>query len=740
MLKRSILNLAISGIAAATIAAPTMAAIEEIIVTAQHREENLQDVPVSVTAMAGEMMEEADIRGATEVALYAPGMSYAEFAPGQALISLRGITSADDGPGMDNSVTAFLDGVYIGRPSNINFDLYDLERIEILRGPQGTLFGRNAIGGAINIVTSKPTEDLTVKGTVSVGNEGHMKYEGLVSGALAENLLGKVSFSHNEHDGYVRNVALNKDQADANKDSGRVQLLWHASNNTEVIFSADFMDEESEDMGRTPFAGPLNALAEAQGSGRANPHKVATPIEGGSKRDAQGANLSVNFDLGSGTLTSITAWRESETDWQMASSGIAGVFGADADLLDDIQEQTDQLSQELRWTSQLDGDFNFVAGLYYLQEETDRSESFRVFSAGPPLLETARSTHFATNETESFAAYGQASWALTNELSLHLGLRFTRDKKDVTALNIRCADDPATITDPFVAAQSMAICNGVSAGTFFMAESFFSTADESWEDVSPKVAVDYRVTDDVMIFGSIAKGFKSGGFPNIPPIKLAHAAVDPEEVINYEVGMKGDFFDHTVRLNLTAYYMDYTDLQAVRFGVIPGSGNPNEFFTTVNLGEAEIKGLEMEAIWAVTDNLQLSGNYAYLDTETKDFNLGNVDASGGALRQAPENTFTATVNYEYPIESGNLKFRLDYAYSDEQVGDYLNEDVVIEEFGLWNGRIAWQSSDEKWLVALWGKNLSDEEYISHAYNFAGSAVGVWGAPATYGVSVTWQNY
>jgi len=204
----SILGLAALGVAGLSSAQQ----LEEIIVTATHREQNIQDVPLAVTALGGAQLEAAGIFDATTIALNVPGMAYAEFAPGQALISIRGIATTDDGAGLDNSTALFLDGVYIGRMAGINFDMFDLDRIEVLKGPQGTLFGRNAVAGAINVVTTKPTDEFTAKVALTAGNEGILRYQGLISGPFSENWSGKLVVNHREHDGFVRNTHLDKDE------------------------------------------------------------------------------------------------------------------------------------------------------------------------------------------------------------------------------------------------------------------------------------------------------------------------------------------------------------------------------------------------------------------------------------------------------------------------------------------------------------------------------------------------
>jgi len=294
--------------------------LEEVLVTATYRTENLQDIPVTVTAISGEDMERADIFDPTTVALRVPGMTYGEFAPGQAIISIRGISSADDGAGLDNSVALFLDGVYIGRSAAINFDMFDLERLEVLRGPQGTLFGRNAIGGVINVVTSKPADELTAKFGLTAGNFGILRYRGLVSGPLSGNLSGKISFTHREHDGFVKNVILGTKIADENQSSIRGQLRY-TTDNSEWLLSGDWMDDDRTDMGRTPVVNraPLLQILAANGGG--GDWETAISRAGFSKRNASGVSLQGDITFDKGQLTSITAFRNTSTDWEMPSVG-----------------------------------------------------------------------------------------------------------------------------------------------------------------------------------------------------------------------------------------------------------------------------------------------------------------------------------------------------------------------------------------------------------------------------------
>lgn len=711
--------------------------LEEVVVTAQHREQNLQDIPISVTAIGAQDLNEAQIFGASEIAFRVPGMSYAEFAPGQSLISMRGINSADDGAGMDNSVVMFLDGVYIGRLANINFEMFDLERIEVLRGPQGTLFGRNAIGGAINVTTAKPTDELTAKVDLSAGNEGMLRYQGLVSGPITENLSGKLTYSHREHDGYVDNVVLNKDQQDEDTDSYRGQLLW-STDNSSWLLSADYMEDDREDMGRVPIANggadpePIATWQRLAGDFG----KVAAPADGHSYREASGVSLQGDIEFDSGTLTTITAMRDAETDWAMASIG-APFGGGSIEVIDDIVEDIETFTQEFRWTSSLDGSFNYVAGLFYLVEETDRQEQFFVAApAGPggSYINVGNEFAIQENETTSYAAYIQGDWDFAEDWTLTVGARYTYDEKETKSESVNCANPGAEVYPE---------CDGQGSSLGIINQNFIVDAEDDWNDFSPKASLQWRQTDDVMWFATIAKGFKSGGFGGAPGTpEQAEVALDEETAWNYEIGMKGDFFDNSLRLNVTGFYTDYEDLQVVRFGPTADAPDFGQFVTK-NIGEAEIIGLEAELFWYPTENFYLSATYAYLDTEVDDLIFdaagGPIDVSGSDLRQAPENSGSLTAGYSWPLNNGSeINLRGDVIYSDEQINDFVDQRTVIEEYTLLNLRAAWRSSDENWEFAVWGKNLTEEEYIQHSYVIGPGVIGTWGPPRTYGATVTWQ--
>ncbi len=747
------------------------AELEEVIVVAQHKEENLQEVPIAVTALGADRLEKSDIFDAATIAQNVPNLAFAEFAPGQSVYALRGISSVDDGAGLDNSVALFLDGVYIGRQAGINFDMFDLERIEVLRGPQGTLFGRNAIGGAINVVTRAPSDEFTYKASLTAGNESIIRYQGYVSGEISEGLTYKLVVNHRSHGGFVRNIALNKDQQDEDQTSLRGQLLWQGATSSWLL-GFDSMSDEREDMGRTPISPGLagnhrnNLLAHQLNGGGV---RIATsPFDGFSKRGANGVSLQGNIDMDKGGLTLITALRNADTDWEMASNGIglgatkavaaAGTVPVD-EVIDDIVEDISTLSLEARWTSDLDGSFNYTAGVYFFTEETERAEQFKLTAAsmyntsspirttayGSSMLQTFRllspnngqrvvgSEYGAGfNETTSYALYAQATYDFSDSLSIDFGGRFTNDSKDYRALTINCGHT----TNPVYMANPQ-VCGSLTRGSLrLLNETFDVRTDNSWSNFSPKATLNYQLAEDKLVYFGIARGFKSGGYAGSQGVSTAAIRpVEQEIATNYELGFKGDF-GTIFRLNATVFNIDYQDLQVVRFGPVPNSTFGT--FLTTNIGEATISGAELEWTYFMTDNLRFDGFYAYLDTQTKDLIIpttsGNRDVSGGDLRQAPETSYRYALNYTLGALNANLSF----SHTGEQLNDYVDLRTRIDAFNLLDAYVEYDFSDNLNL-RLWGKNLLGDDYIQHSYVIGPGIIGVWGPPMTVGLSVTFNN-
>ena len=316
------------------------------------------------------------------------------------------------------------------------------------------------------------------------------------------------------------------------------------------------------------------------------------------------------------------------------------------------------------------------------------------------------------------------------------GIRYTKDEKDYTAVAVNCgmvASGAASIVGTQF--ENWADCGGVGAsGLNIVAETFEVNPSDSWDDISPKLAVQYFASDSTMIYATASKGFKSGGFAGSQGVESAASnPVDQETAYNYEIGVKSDLTD-SVRINATAFYMDYQDLQVVRFGPVEGS----EFgtFQTTNVGSADIQGFELEGTFVLTDSLRFDGFIAWLDTEANDLIINGGDYSGKTLGGAPELSYNVRAFYETTTSFGDIDASLTVAYEDESRRDFVDDRIKVDERTLVDGRLAWTNTAGNLEVALWGKNLTDEDYISHMYVIGPGGIGVWGAPRTYGVTGT----
>jgi iron complex outermembrane receptor protein len=373
-----------------------------------------------------------------------------------------------------------------------------------------------------------------------------------------------------------------------------------------------------------------------------------------------------------------------------------------------------------------------VAGQY-----ADASSPFRVTSVGSQAILGNDYAHTA-NETTSIAIFAQADYELTDRLTVTAGLRYTQDEKDYTATSVNCgmvaSGDPSLAGTKF---QNWPGCGGVGAsGLRIIAETFEVTPTDTWSDVSPKLSVQYAMGDSAMVYASWTKGFKSGGFAGSQGVEaVASAPVDQETAYNYEIGIKTDLTD-SLRVNATAFYMDYEDLQVVRFGPVPGS----EFgtFVTTNLGSADIKGFELESTLYITDSFKVDGFIAYLDSEGQDLIINGGDYSGQQLLGAPELSYNLRASYDQSTSFGDISASVTLSHEDESRRDYVDDRIKVDERDLVDARIAWTNASGSIELALWGKNLTEEDYISHMYVIGPGGIGVWGAPRTYGVTGTFS--
>jgi iron complex outermembrane receptor protein len=707
--------------------------LEEITVTAQRRSENLQTVPIAITAVNSAEMERNGIHDLGSLAGQVPGLAFSSFAPGQNIVSLRGVSSNDDGAGTDNSVAAFVDDVYLGRVSNINPEMYDVDRVEVLRGPQGTLYGKNTIGGAINIISSRPnTSVLDIKATADIGNYDRHNFSGLITGPIGGGWAGKLVVSTRNSDGWVNNVVLHTKEKNDDGQAVRGQLL-RVGESSELLLSADYQQLNDEDMARTPLTHmtknlPFSALGAYQAlCGENNPGCATNPSNGFARQFAYGVSAKFTDHVSpSSDLISISAYRRSYNRWSMDS------LGAVLPLANDVTDETNQYSEELRWVSSPTDQVKYVGGLWFLREDTNRLRLFLLPSIDPNPDDADR--YRGINRTTSEAAFGQVDWEFAHLWTLTLGGRYSHDFKHI--------DNDAV--------------HGVSGILHIIPNTFANEREAGWGKFTPKISLRYEPTSTLNLYATVSEGFKSGGFA-ASPVSLAETnPLRPEQATNIEFGAKAELLQR-LQLNLALFDTRYKDLQIQAFGppagCVPTPSVPCfGQFETFNAGTSEAKGAELEFRWLPVDKLTVSATYGYLDSKFKDVYLPNASVytllsgqtvdlrnqSGQDTFRAPRNKGSLEILHQLPLGGhGELETSARYSYTSNQRGalePYANQ----PGYGLIDGSLTWVSPGHKYEISLWGKNLANRVWVSHVYTTANEVFGVYGDPRMYGVRLTWH--
>lgn len=729
------------------------AVLEEVIVTAQKREQSLQEIPMSVTAFEAERIREQGFTDLLDVQGHVPGVQISNFSVGQPEIAIRGISTKEDGAAANDSTVVLVDGVYIAARTAQIFDLYDLERIEIARGPQGTLYGRNSSGGTINLVTMKPSEDFKFRVEQTFARFDRYDTRALVNGKIADNLYGKASLSRRIADGYTDSLLPGVDDAhDADSIYGRAQLLWQPSERTEVLFSVDVGHDDLGPTNREPVGGTgrsgngnnLDPIAVNAAFRGLDEFDSLAESEGFMEREIYGLSAKVTHDFETMRLESITALRRSEFDWledseglPPAASGAPGGPPTDGfflDVNDEAVEDASQFTQELRLQSVAPAfeRVDWLAGAFFTAERIDRTETFDF----PAIAGRSRHQSIQKNTTLAWALYGEATVHITDRLHFTAGGRFSFEEKSFTA------------------------AGEVESGAPLIVRNFTAVnADENWTSFDSRFALSYDLTDNVLLYGVVSEAFKSGGFTGSPSTpERATDPFDPENVTNYEVGIKSRLFDQRMQLNLTGFWTEIEDLQVTEFFNPPGAVFGE--FATQNAGEARSRGVEGELIaipFADTpglEGLQIGATGAWLEAKFVDFRtpLPRDDGSGGPffpdfsgnrLRQSPEWSASVWGRYAWRLpQGGELALRIDGRYQDDIFFDPdNNKNGFTPGYQVWDGRLAYTTPGGMIEVALWAKNMFDEEYRTHVFTQRGGeiAFALFGPPRTYGVTVT-LNY
>lgn len=670
----------------------------EVVVTARKREEGLKDVPIAITALGAEQLETMGAATLKDLHSAIPSLNYADRGALQTQITIRGVGGDSRSIGIESGVALYIDGVFAGRTSGYNIDLADVENVEVLRGPQGTLFGKNTTGGAILITTRKPGPDTTADVGLSYGNYNAVRVKGNVSGALTDTLFAKLAVSTWDRDGYLKNLFNGNKLQDEERRSARAQLRYLPTDALEVNLSFDGTRDRNNSV--------LNQLGSnaAFGAGYFDRDRlhVNTDRRNSIARDIVGGALTVDYEFANGfSLTSISAARSVEVEVYSDLDQTPRNLLSSGPFTDDATHYT----QELRLASPTDGRLSHVLGLYYFKQEAEALR--RIYQGTVPLFFTDGPV-----DTDSFAAFANADFKITDSLTLTGGLRYTNEEK--RGQYTQTSNVSAAFNKSFPSLK----------------------LDES--AVSWTSALRYRIDEDVSSYLSVSRGFKSGGFNVDPlatpaPLTAADLTFKQELVTSYEVGVKADVFERRARVSAALFFSQYDDRQVPQFETVGGVPT----VITRNAGQAEIKGIELESTAYLTDFLLISAGVSVMEGEYTDFagaNTAGANYTGNTTENTPEYSVSIGAQLKVPTGNGEWLVAPQLSYTGMTYLQPDNQRFNREEgYFLAALRAGYTWDSGKYGVYAWGKNLTDTQYKEFARQFSGSDQVLWGEPRTYGI-------
>ncbi|MCF8475248.1 MAG: TonB-dependent receptor [Emcibacter sp.] len=741
--------------------------IEDIVVTAQKRSERLMDVPISMSAMGAEQINQTGIRELKEIADYIPNLQISQGNDFRSTAIIRGVGSQSRNIGFDARVGVYVDGVYMGQSPALNQELLDLERVEVLRGPQGTLFGKNTVAGAISLVTKKPGDELSGQVSANLGNLNYREFKGIVNIPISDTVATKFSVSKTDRDGYVENIITNNKLIEIDTLAYRAQLRVQASDQLEINMSFDGLNSDSLILVGEPLT---DMLGNFPVSIAPEPRKTAFSFDPSDKRDVYGGNIDINYEMDNGyTLKSITGYRKTTAFYTNAT---------DYSPVDIISiEYTDkykQFSEELQFISPDDQDFTYMVGLYYYHQKAHTQRNvvlgdhlvdafveplYMLGAFTPPLpaypalpsalvsqllgfgLPGERVFNNGDVTTKSYAAYFNGSYKITDDLKLGIGARYSIEDKD-----------------------GLWLLDGRKSGIFFIGSTGPNPADPTADIFTrqdkffaPAASLTYSISEDANVYAKYSSGYKSGGF-NLDYINAAELAANPtlsfnkETVDSFEVGFKGSFMDNRLTLNMAGFYSLYHDYQVQQF-VDLGGGRTS--IRINNAAKVKTKGIEAEVTFHATEKLTFQGSLGILDAYYDKFlggGTGGADASGKKLN-APDINMSFSAQYYHDIEAlgATLLLRGDVTH---QGGYYTTADNVkvfnttyggpvpygyIESLTMLNARIGLISNNESWEIYLWGRNLNnDKQAVDDLRDFFNTASNLPNVGRTYGVEAVFN--
>lgn len=744
-----------------------------IVVTARKREENLQETPISVTAFGAEALEQRQADTIGDVGRFAPNVSLdpvANISGSSASITtfIRGVGQTDFNITVDPGVGLYYDGVYVARTAGALLDLGDVQSIQILRGPQGTLFGKNTIGGAVIINSEQPSNYFELEGEIATGRFNRFDARGMINVPVSDRVAVRAVVGLRTRDGYQTRLSDGERQGNVDSLGGRIAIRAELTDNFTAALSFDANRRREESSANTllevsegfdvigmaggfpvtnggfqnffwnkvlqaPNCGPVGTPAPATDNCY-GPHWFTTDIDETwatnrnlSDFDLWGTNLTLDWDLGALSVKSITAYRETEAHFSFDFDGSPIPLG---ESFNNINQE--QFSQELQFTGELFDDVvRYTAGLYYLKEKAVDDNlltfAFADFVSGGAV------------DNDSYAAYLQATIQVTDRLSITPGIRYTDETKRFDPSRQRITDDrtggallllsrcfvrqvPVIPPDPVACPTPDTTLNPL--GDQILPAVEVETRAKEW---TPAFSLDYQITDDTLFYASYSKGFKSGGFTQrIFPPEPAATPFAPEFVESYEVGLKNELFDRRLRLNIAAFQSDYTDIQiVVNEGIAP---------KVRNAGRARIRGFELEAQAQLADFLTVQGGLGYLDAYYREVSPTAAPVTvNSRFPNVPEWTASASFDAEvFSGDHGTLNLHGDWTYKSGHFKDAVNTATLYQEgYSVFGANFTYELPDDHWTLSAGVTNLTNERYLLGGYSDlqqTGATTGTYSRP------------
>jgi iron complex outermembrane receptor protein len=726
--KLSVFGASLAAIAAATSlnAAPAFAqdeengGLEEIVVTAQRREESLQDVPLAITAFTEEDLERSAAVGIQDVAARAPSVTLTQFNIGEPQLYIRGVGTTSDSAASDPSIGISIDEVSIGRTGASALAFLDVNRVEVLRGPQGTLYGRNASGGALNVYTNRPVFENGGHISVRAGSFDMYGAEGVYNAALGENSALRFAAQYNTNEGYAEYAPTGQGLEGGTQWGARAQYLTEMGD-WSFLAGVDYSDEDMNGHARIPvttaatnpiFTGIVNGLRTGLDIRQSfsSPDNYQTRTNYGVTFRAE--HEGQNFDF-----VSLTSYRNNDYAWRDNLGGLP-FPGFPLAVDDRAAEASDQISQEFRLVSPDSSTVQWVAGVYLFQENVDRSERFIVQSALPiaPASFGGDVTFLQDATNTSYALFGQMTVPFADIWEFTAGARWSHDEREIHQVAVD--NDTLGPLPP-----------GIPLGP--TGTPYNVNADDTFEEPTWRLALSVEPVDHARFYISYDRGYKAGSFVSGAQNALqATTPIRSEILDNYAIGMKTTWLDGRLRFNAEGFLLDYSDLQVYELlGLNLATSN----------ADAQSSGIEVEAAFAVNENIIIGGSYTRLQafyTSNAVSTVGTLLYDGHTLPRSPEHQYNVFVDGEWDLWGGQLSSRVNYQWQDEFYFDPSNNPEVLEDgHGLLGAFASWESPTG-FSVSVYGKNLTDEDYRLHVIKNVGIGFSVFGPPREFGVALT----